>query len=76
MLKGGIKHHVEEEEKQLLPELNAALDRDQWLAIGDKLAEAKQALRDAGAASSPSALHQAEGEGQLEVAAGREREQS
>ena len=43
MLKGGIKHHVEEEEKQLLPELNAALDRDQWLAIGDKLAEAKQA---------------------------------
>ena len=44
MLKGGIKHHVEEEEKQLLPELNAALDRDEWLAIGDKLAEAKQAL--------------------------------
>jgi hemerythrin-like domain-containing protein len=43
MLKGGISHHVEEEESQLLPELKEALERDAWLAIGDELVEAKKA---------------------------------
>jgi hemerythrin-like domain-containing protein len=43
MLEGGIKHHVEEEETQLLPELKESLERDEWLAIGDALVEAKQA---------------------------------
>lgn len=43
MLKGGISHHVEEEETQLLPELKDNLDREEWLAIGDALVEAKQA---------------------------------
>ena len=43
MLKGGISHHVEEEENQLLPELKEQLDRDEWLAIGDALIEAKKA---------------------------------
>jgi hemerythrin-like domain-containing protein len=43
MLKGGISHHVEEEETQLLPELKERLDRDEWLAIGDALVEAKKA---------------------------------
>jgi hemerythrin-like domain-containing protein len=43
MLKGGIAHHVEEEETQLLPELKEALDRDDWLALGDALVAAKEA---------------------------------
>jgi hemerythrin-like domain-containing protein len=43
MLKGGISHHVEEEEHELLPELKERLDRDEWLAIGDALARAKEA---------------------------------
>lgn len=43
MLKGGISHHVEEEETELLPELKEGLDRDAWLAIGDALVEAKKA---------------------------------
>jgi hemerythrin-like domain-containing protein len=43
MLKGGITHHVEEEETQLLPELKDALSREDWLAIGDALAAAKEA---------------------------------
>lgn len=43
MLLGGIKHHVEEEESQLLPELKDALDRDEWLAMGDAIAAAKEA---------------------------------
>ncbi len=43
MLKGGISHHVEEEETQLLPELRETLDRDEWLAIGDALVDAKKA---------------------------------
>jgi len=43
MLKGGISHHVEEEESQLLPELKESLDRDAWLAIGDALVQAKEA---------------------------------
>lgn len=46
MLKGGITHHVEEEESELLPSLKDALSRDQWLALGDAIAKAKA---DAGA---------------------------
>jgi hemerythrin-like domain-containing protein len=41
MLKGGITHHVEEEESQLLPELKEKLERSEWLALGDAIAEAK-----------------------------------
>jgi len=43
MLKGGISHHVEEEEGQLLPELKDALSREDWLAIGDAIVQAKEA---------------------------------
>ena len=43
MLKGGISHHVKEEETELLPELKESLERDEWLAIGDALVEAKKA---------------------------------
>ena len=43
MLLGGIKHHVEEEESQLLPELKDAMERDEWLAMGDAIAAAKEA---------------------------------
>ncbi len=43
MLKGGIKHHVKEEETELLPELKQGLDREQWLALGDALIKAKKA---------------------------------
>jgi hemerythrin-like domain-containing protein len=43
MLLGGITHHVEEEERELLPELRDALDRDEWLAMGDAIAAAKEA---------------------------------
>jgi hemerythrin superfamily protein len=43
MLLGGITHHVEEEESQLLPELKDAMDRDEWLALGDAIADAKLA---------------------------------
>jgi len=46
MLKGGITHHVEEEESEILPELKDALDRQEWLALGDAIAKAKA---DAGA---------------------------
>jgi hemerythrin-like domain-containing protein len=50
MLKAGIIHHVEEEETELLPELKSALSREQWLDLGDKIAEAKAA---AGAPAAP-----------------------
>src|SRR3954451_16909090 len=43
MLKGGITHHVQEEEGELLPELKEASTRDEWLALGDALAQAKEA---------------------------------
>lgn len=46
MLKAGIGHHVKEEESELLPELKAAVGREQWLALGDAIAQAKA---DAGA---------------------------
>lgn len=43
MLKAGIRHHVEEEEKEILPELKEAMDRDQWRSLGEQLAQAKEA---------------------------------
>lgn len=43
MLLGGISHHVEEEERELLPELRSALERDEWEAMGDAIAAAKEA---------------------------------
>ena len=42
MLKGGIMHHVDEEENELLPELKDAISREEWAAMGDALAAAKQ----------------------------------
>jgi hypothetical protein len=43
MLKAGILHHVHEEETEVLPELKASLERSDWLALGDRLAEGKAA---------------------------------
>jgi hemerythrin-like domain-containing protein len=43
MLKAGIEHHVEEEESELLPELKEKLGRDQWLGLGDSIAQGKAA---------------------------------
>ena len=41
MLKGGISHHVEEEETEIFPELKGAMPREDWLAMGDAIAKAK-----------------------------------
>lgn len=41
MLKGGIEHHVEEEETEILPALKESLPRAEWLALGDAIAKAK-----------------------------------
>lgn len=41
MLLGGIEHHVEEEETEILPALKDALPRQDWLALGDAIATAK-----------------------------------
>lgn len=41
MLAGGIKHHVEEEETELLPELKRTMDRSAWLELGDQIAAMK-----------------------------------
>lgn len=43
MLAGGVGHHVEEEETELLPELKDAMTRDEWLSMGDDIAKAKRA---------------------------------
>ena len=43
MLKGGIMHHVQEEETQIFPELKDAMSREEWAAMGDAIAEAKEA---------------------------------
>ena len=43
MLLGGIMHHVEEEENEILPALKEALPRQDWFALGDAIAEAKTA---------------------------------
>ena len=41
MLLGGIGHHVEEEEIEILPELKDKMPRADWLAMGDAIAKAK-----------------------------------
>ncbi len=43
MLKAGIHHHVEEEEKELLPALKESMERDEWRALGEQLMAAKEA---------------------------------
>ena len=43
MLAGGISHHVEEEESELLPELKSAMDPAEWLRLGDEIAAARAA---------------------------------
>jgi hemerythrin-like domain-containing protein len=43
MLKGGIMHHVEEEETEILPQLKQRLSRAEWLRLGDAMAAAKTA---------------------------------
>ena len=43
MLAGGISHHVEEEETEILPELKAEMTRAEWMELGDAIAQAKAA---------------------------------
>ena len=43
MLQAGIKHHVKEEETEILPELKDKMERAEWLALGDAIVEAKAA---------------------------------
>ena len=43
MLTAGIQHHVDEEEKELLPKLKAKLPTSQWEALGDQIMAAKEA---------------------------------
>lgn len=43
MLMGGISHHVEEEETQILPDLKDELERQEWLSMGDAIAQAREA---------------------------------
>ncbi len=42
MLLAGIEHHVKEEEQEMLPQLKERLDRDEWRALGDQIADAKE----------------------------------
>jgi hemerythrin-like domain-containing protein len=41
MLLGGIEHHVEEEETEILPALKDAMPQADWLSMGDAIAAAK-----------------------------------
>ena len=43
MLTAGIKHHVNEEEHEIFPELKKKLDRDDLIVLGDDVAAAKKA---------------------------------
>ena len=43
MLMGGIGHHVHEEENEILPELKDEMGREEWVAMGDAIAEARAA---------------------------------
>jgi iron-sulfur cluster repair protein YtfE (RIC family) len=55
MLKGGIDHHVHEEEGELFPQLTERLDESERSTLGDRIAEAKGAVGVPGAAVSSDA---------------------
>jgi len=48
MLKGGIEHHVHDEEEEMFPKLGDRLDERQRSALGDSIAEAKAAAKVSG----------------------------
>ena len=48
MLKGGIEHHVHDEEGEMFPKLGDRLDERQRAALGDSIAEAKAGAAVAG----------------------------
>jgi iron-sulfur cluster repair protein YtfE (RIC family) len=43
MVKAGVLHHVKEEESELLPQLKDDMTREEWVALGDAIVEAKEA---------------------------------
>ena len=45
MVTAGIKHHVQEEEHEMFPELKRELDRADLMALGDEVEAAKQQAR-------------------------------
>ena len=45
MLTAGIRHHVNEEEHEMFPDLKKKLDRRDLLALGDEVAAAKKKAR-------------------------------
>jgi hypothetical protein len=55
MLRGGIQHHVHEEEHELLPELKSGLDRESYRQLCDDVAAAKEQAGQAPAGASRSA---------------------
>jgi hemerythrin-like domain-containing protein len=44
VLKDPVEHHAEEEEKEMFPRAKKLMDREQLLALGRQLAEAKESL--------------------------------
>jgi hemerythrin-like domain-containing protein len=42
MLTAGIKHHVKEEEQEMFPALKKKLDREELMALGDTVVNAKK----------------------------------
>ncbi len=43
MVEAGLEHHIQEAETEILPELKESLSREEWLALGDQIAEAEEA---------------------------------
>jgi len=39
---GGVRHHVKEEEEEMLPKFRKAMSRDDLEALGERLKEAKK----------------------------------
>lgn len=53
MLRAGIKHHVQEEEKELLPQLKKRLDSDVWKEIATEAAESQEQADEGAGAKAP-----------------------
>jgi hemerythrin-like domain-containing protein len=51
VLKDLVEHHAEEEEKEMFPRAKKLMNREQLLALGQQLAEAKESLMPEGAKS-------------------------
>lgn len=53
MVRAGIKHHVQEEEKEILPQLKRKMETSEWKEIASEAAESQEQANEGAGAKTP-----------------------